>query len=232
MSALEQVLSIGSVKAEHPRLYAKAEKELAELKAQAASEVAEFNAGYEAYGHGVEYANEPIDTTHDQWRVGWAWAAFEPMRKHIAELMATLAAYGDAEPPNGQPITLTTRQCIACHAAAEKMREAAANRVNSITKARIPEPFRNSDFYIGLNESDDGWRDLSQLEMRLLSGVVDLIRALPLPDCSACNPIAPDDIDTCGACKNFKRCESLFGCKPDDTECDWYPSRFERVAQP
>lgn len=49
-------------------------------------EVEEFNRGFDDYGRGVPYAEEPHDITEDQWRVGWAWAAFEPLRTSKAIL--------------------------------------------------------------------------------------------------------------------------------------------------
>ena len=53
------------------------------------AEVAEFNAGFDAYGAGVPVENEPSDTAHDVWRVGWAWAAFPYLVKRVAELEAS-----------------------------------------------------------------------------------------------------------------------------------------------
>ena len=52
--------------------------------------VDEFNAGYKAYVDGVPVEQEPPSVVYDEWRMGWAWAAFEPMRKRIAELEAIL----------------------------------------------------------------------------------------------------------------------------------------------
>ena len=52
------------------------------------AEIDEFNQGYEAQMAGVAYEDEPIDTQHDQWRVGWAWGAFDGMRKKLAKLEA------------------------------------------------------------------------------------------------------------------------------------------------
>ena len=31
---------------------------------------------------------------------------------------------------------------------------------------------------------------------------------------------------TCRHCAYFMRCVRLFNCKPNNTECDWSPSRF------
>ena len=68
---------------------------LATYDAQAAriqaadAEVAEFNRGFDAYGAGVPLENEPSDTAHDVWRVGWAWAAFPHLIKRVAELEAS-----------------------------------------------------------------------------------------------------------------------------------------------
>jgi hypothetical protein len=52
------------------------------------AEIAEFNAGFDAYEAGVPVDHEPSDTQYDVWRTGWAWAAFEPMHERIAELEA------------------------------------------------------------------------------------------------------------------------------------------------
>ena len=60
------------------------------LECEAISEVSEFNAGFDAYGKGIPVENEPPDTEYDQWRSGWAWGTFEPMRARIAELEAML----------------------------------------------------------------------------------------------------------------------------------------------
>lgn len=31
---------------------------------------------------------------------------------------------------------------------------------------------------------------------------------------------------TCGDCRNFRYCRSLFSCEPTNVSCDWSPSRF------
>lgn len=36
---------------------------------------------------------------------------------------------------------------------------------------------------------------------------------------------------TCDECYAFKFCKGLFGCKPDNTECDYYPVRFKPVQE-
>lgn len=33
---------------------------------------------------------------------------------------------------------------------------------------------------------------------------------------------------TCADCCHLKRCQNLFGCKPENTECDFFPIRFAR----
>lgn len=63
---------------------------IAELLQQNSEEVAEFNAGYEAYHAGILIDEEPLGLKHDQWRIGWAWAAFEPMQRRITELETAL----------------------------------------------------------------------------------------------------------------------------------------------
>ena len=36
----------------------------------------------------------------------------------------------------------------------------------------------------------------------------------------------------CLDCAFYNRCKWLFGCKPDSTECDWAPSRFNPKKRP
>ena len=48
----------------------------AALEQAYAESVAEFNAGYEAYQRGEKEQDEPSSTKYDQWRVGYAWAAW------------------------------------------------------------------------------------------------------------------------------------------------------------
>ena len=49
-------------------------------------EVAEFSAGFEACRDGISYDDEPSGMKHDQWGVGWAWAAFDGLREKIVEV--------------------------------------------------------------------------------------------------------------------------------------------------
>ena len=56
------------------------------LTRQHAAEIDEFNAGYDAMLAGVPFEQEPSDTHYDEWGIGWAWAAFDGLRKRIAEL--------------------------------------------------------------------------------------------------------------------------------------------------
>jgi len=37
---------------------------------------------------------------------------------------------------------------------------------------------------------------------------------------------------TCGSCVHLSRCLRLFGCKPDNTSCDWFPRRFAAAPPP
>lgn len=62
----------------------------------------------------------------------------------------------------------------------ESARKQIVDRVRNISRVRVPEPFRKCDFFIGLNEDEDGWRDLSQGEKDLLAGVANLIATLEL----------------------------------------------------
>jgi hypothetical protein len=50
--------------------------------------VEEFNRGFDDYKRGVSYEDEPHGITEDQWRVGWARAAFEPMRTALRRVIA------------------------------------------------------------------------------------------------------------------------------------------------
>jgi hypothetical protein len=76
----QQAVATDRAPAERDRLRA----ELAAERQEYTQEVDEFNAGFEAYKAGVAYEDEPNDTIHDQWSVGWAWAAFNDMRKQLA----------------------------------------------------------------------------------------------------------------------------------------------------
>lgn len=37
---------------------------------------------------------------------------------------------------------------------------------------------------------------------------------------------------TCGHCVHERRCVLMFGHKPTDTYCDWFPRRFSEKAAP
>ena len=72
---------------------------IAELEAADCGEVEEFNAGYAAYEAGEPVDSEPSSTTYDQWRLGWAWAAFEPTLARIkkqAENMERIGRYANS----------------------------------------------------------------------------------------------------------------------------------------
>ena len=43
------------------------------LAITADEETQEFNAGYEAYHAGLKLDDEPDETRHDVWRIGWVW---------------------------------------------------------------------------------------------------------------------------------------------------------------
>jgi len=36
------------------------------------------------------------------------------------------------------------------------------------------------------------------------------------------------DANTCGDCVHVKRCCAIFGHKPEDVYCDWFPRRFHK----
>ena len=62
------------------------ELKVKQLRKAEADEAAEFNAGYEARNAGVAYEDAPRHTDYDAWRVGWAWAAFDDLRRQVADL--------------------------------------------------------------------------------------------------------------------------------------------------
>ena len=37
---------------------------------------------------------------------------------------------------------------------------------------------------------------------------------------------------TCGDCRNFRRCQGIFGCKAKNIACDWFPRRFAPAVAP
>lgn len=45
-------------------------------------------------------------------------------------------------------------------------------------------------------------------------------------DCCACLSPIPDGGTCASACAHVARCVALFGQQPDDTCCQWVPSRF------
>jgi hypothetical protein len=56
-------------------------------------EVDEFNAGFDAFEKGLTLDDEPSDTHHDQWCVGWVWAQHEKGKPpdSLAERLERLA---------------------------------------------------------------------------------------------------------------------------------------------
>lgn len=59
--------------------------EVAALKATAAEEVDEFNAGFDAAKNGEPFI-EPQGIKHDQWCVGYAWQRFDWLNEEVAAL--------------------------------------------------------------------------------------------------------------------------------------------------
>jgi hypothetical protein len=48
----------------------------------------------------------------------------------------------------------------------------------------------------------------------------------------ACTPKTCMDLPTgttCGDCFHVRRCCAIYGHKPEDTYCDWFPRRFIRA---
>ena len=84
----------------------------------------------EEYGESVltikartELAKLRADLVAAQQRAETLQRERDEARAQLAELMATMAAYGEVEPPNGEP--LTPRRCVTCaQEAAREMREA------------------------------------------------------------------------------------------------------------
>ena len=37
---------------------------------------------------------------------------------------------------------------------------------------------------------------------------------------------------TCAACVHLRRCAAVFGAKPENTHCDFYPIRFKLLDDP
>lgn len=61
--------------------------QLAVLTQSSAEEVDEFNAGFKAYQAGLS-DDETEHHPHDQWRVGYAWAAYPDLRTQLAASQA------------------------------------------------------------------------------------------------------------------------------------------------
>jgi hypothetical protein len=57
-------------------------------------EIAEFNAGCDAYKNGVRFADLEVGP-HDQTGIGYAWAAFDDLRKQRDEAVALLRGFVD-----------------------------------------------------------------------------------------------------------------------------------------
>lgn len=54
-----------------------ADKEIKRMCQVYKDDTQKFNAGCLAYDDGLPYTSAPDKATHDQWRVGWAWAKFQ-----------------------------------------------------------------------------------------------------------------------------------------------------------
>ena len=97
-----------------------------------------------------------------------ALARVAELQASRAELMATLAAYGEVEQPNGEP--LTPRRCVTCCTeAAREMREKCESKAWSIV-------------------NDESKRDIK----RGAQLVAQALHELPLPSCDGCNPLKPE----------------------------------------
>lgn len=68
------------------RAYLAQREEIERLKREYAEEIDEFNAGYQAAKDGLPESAEPERCPHDVWRCGYAWGAFEGLKKDIKEL--------------------------------------------------------------------------------------------------------------------------------------------------
>ena len=158
MSAIEQVFTISIVKDEHPRLYAEALAELSQLRADLAAAQRE----------------------RDE-----ALARVAELQASRAELMATLAAYGEVEQPNGEP--LTPRRCVTCaQEAAREMREAVVKHCKDLAN--------RTDI---CREAIDTKRNrMVRGEHIIYENLAAYFNSLPLPaECADCNPLKPDAKD-------------------------------------
>jgi hypothetical protein len=71
---------------EHARQLERQRDEAVKLRAE---EIAEFNAGCDAYKNGVRFADLEVGP-HDQTGIGYAWAAFDDLRKQRDEAVRIL----------------------------------------------------------------------------------------------------------------------------------------------
>ena len=66
--------------------------DLESLRRECEEETKEFNDGFDAYKSGLTVSDEPSSTRHDMWRVGYAFSAFDDLRRERDELRAKLDA--------------------------------------------------------------------------------------------------------------------------------------------
>ena len=105
-----------------------------------------------------------------------ALARVAELQASRAELMATLAAYGEVEQPNGEP--LTPRRCVTCaQEAAREMRDNAEN---------ICRDWNRAPYLVGSHFGGDS------IPFAMRFHLADAIAALPLPSCDGCNPLEPE----------------------------------------
>lgn len=48
--------------------------------------------------------------------------------------------------------------------------------------------------------------------------------------CTKATCMVLPDGETCGSCAWLSRCAAFFGCKPENTYCDFFPRSFAKVA--
>jgi hypothetical protein len=68
-------------------------------------EIAEFNAGCDAYKNGVRFADLEVGP-HDQTGIGYAWAAFDDLRKERDEAVRCLRQFAECDLNEGNCASL------------------------------------------------------------------------------------------------------------------------------
>ena len=143
----------------------------------------------EEYGESVltikartELAKLRADLVAAQQRAETLQRERDEARAQLAELMATMAAYGEVEPPNGEP--LAPRRCVTCaRDAAREMREAVVKHCKDLAN--------RTDI---CREAIDTKRNrMVRGEHIIYENLAAYFNSLPLPaECADCNPLEPE----------------------------------------